>query len=269
MLSFEKMTRKEALVVLVALASLAGCSRHPKTEAPAAPSEALADANASTPIEAGAAVAVNGEAALPLSSSLKEASSTPRDPIAKVEAERLAEVVVDPGALNGPESLASVCLQARVACGFEVRDDAWDRPEAQMRLSSVTAAQALDAFIGKDYRLVWIGPVAHVFPVSTGVILPLDATLSADVSVNSLSREPAETIHDIAVKLGLRMPAPRPRALRTDLIGASTMPITNSARYILDYLTRPAILHPASYVAVYGPGRDGSLSWYWGEPPPW
>jgi hypothetical protein len=87
--------------------------------------------------------------------------------------------------------------------------------------------------------------------------------------MNSLSREPAETIHDIAAKLGLRMPAPRARALRTDLVGASTLPVKNSARYILDYLTRPAVLHPSSYVAVYEPGRAGSLRWYWGEPPPW
>ena len=252
---------------ILALAALAGCGRRPKARAPAAASDALTDATASSPIEAGAAV--NGEAALAPASSLKEASSTPQDPIAKVGAARLAQAVVDPGALNGPERLASVCVEARVACGFELLGDAWDRPEARAVLSSVTAAQALDEFMGKEYRLAWIGPVAHVFPAAAGEPLPLDAPLSADVSMNSLSREPAETIHDLAVKLGLRMPAPRPRPLRTDLVGASTMPIKNSARYILDYLTRPAVLRPASYVAVYGPGRDGSLSWYWGEPPPW
>jgi hypothetical protein len=256
------MKRKNMIAgpVLVSLAALAGCNRHPKT-APAASEAPLTDAVA-------ASGAVN-EARLPLISSLKNAASLPSDPIAHVEAERLSQTVVASGALNDPGNLADVCLQARVACGFELRGDVWNRPEAQTRLSNVTAERALAAFMGKDYRLAWVGPVAHIFPVATGGLMPLDTTLSADVSMNSLSREPAETIHDIAVKLDLQMPAPRPRERRTDLVGASTMPIKNSARYILDYLCRPAILHPSSYVAVYGPGHAGSLHWYWGEPPAW
>ena len=244
--------------VIVSLGALAGCSRHPESHAPSAP--------------APSGIAVPGaieEAGLPVSMALNEAAGAPTDPIAKVEAERLAQTAVDSGALNDAEKLAGVCLQARVACGFELRGDVWNRPESKNRLSNVTAAQALASFMGTDYRLAWIGPVAHVFPAASGAPAPLDQAVSADVSMNSLSREPAETIHDIAVKLGLEMPAPSKRALRTDLIGASTMPIKNSARYLLDYLTRPAILHPSSYVAVYGPGRAGSLRWFWGEPPPW
>ena len=225
--------------VIVSLALLAARSRHPKIATPASAEDAAPGAN------------------------------LPQDPIAKVEAERLEQTVAASGALNAPEKLAAVCIQARVACGFELRDDVWNRPEAQASLANVTAAQALAAFMGRGYRLAWIGPVLHVFPVATDGKLPLDATLAADVSLNSSSREASETIHDIAVKLGLQMPAPRPRELRTDLVGASTMPIKNSARYILDYLTRPALLHPSSYVAVYGPGRSGSLRWYWGEPPAW
>jgi hypothetical protein len=197
------------------------------------------------------------------------AESARVDPIAKVAAERLAQTVVAPGALNSAKKLAGVCLKARVACGFELHGDVWTRPESKARLSNVTAEQALNAFMGKDYRLAWNGPVAHVFPAATNGLPLLDTPVTADVSMNSLSREPAETIHDIAVKLGLQMPAPRPRPLRTDLVGASTMPIKNSARYLLDYLTRPAVLHPSSYVAVYGPGRAGSLRWFWGEPPAW
>jgi len=65
------------------------------------------------------------------------------------------------------------------------------------------------------------------------------------------------------------MPAPRPHPRRKDLIGASTMPVRNSARFILDALTRPAVLHPHTYVAVYAPGGGGSMQWFWGEPPPW
>jgi hypothetical protein len=258
MLFWVEMERKKlfAGAVLVALAALAAWVRHPKI---ATPAEA----------EVAETGAVNGEAGLPMISSLKRAANAPQDPIAKVEAERLAQTVVGDGALNDPEKLAGVCIQARVACGFELLGDAWNRPESRAPLSHATAEQALAAFVGKDYRLAWVGPVAHVFPAAAGGSLPLDTTLAADVSLNSLSREPAETIHDIAVKLGLQMPAPRPRERRTDLIGASTMPIKNSARYILDYLTRPALLHPSSYVAVYGPGRGGSLSWYWGEPPAW
>jgi hypothetical protein len=203
------------------------------------------------------------------SMALTIAESARMDPIAKVAAERLAQTVVVPGALNSAKKLAGVCLQARVACGFELHDDVWKRPESKARLSKVTAEQALNAFMGKDYRLAWIGPVAHVFPAATNGLPLLDTTVSADVSMNSLSREPAETIHDIAVQLGLEMPAPRKRPLRTNLVGASTMPLKNSARYLLDYLTRPAILHPNSYVAVHGPGKSGSLRWFWGEPPPW
>ena len=243
-----KRANQLAVAIIVPLAAYAWI-RHPKIAAPAA--------------------AVEGEAVIPLNASLNEASSSPLDPIAKVEAERLASTAVKSAALNAPQKLADVCLQARVACGFELRGDAWNRREARARLSNATAAQALAAFMGKDYRLAWIGPVAHVFPAAASGPLALDTTVSADVSMNSLSREPAETIHDIAVKLDLRMRAPRARAPRTDLVGASTMPIKNSARYILDYLTRPALLHPSSYVAVYGPGRGGSLTWYWGEPPAW
>ncbi|HXT00417.1 MAG TPA: hypothetical protein VN915_07060 [Elusimicrobiota bacterium] len=47
------------------------------------------------------------------------------------------------------------------------------------------------------------------------------------------------------------------------------MPVRNSARFILDALTRPAVLHPHTYVAVYAPGGGGSMQWFWGEPPPW
>jgi hypothetical protein len=243
--------------VLVSLAALAACSREPTTAAPAP----LTDAKAGAP--------TGGEAMLPLTSSLKAAASEPADPIAKVEADRLEKTVLDSIVMNDPKNVASVCLQARVACGFELRGDVWNRPESKARLSNVTAAQALAAFMGKDYRLAWAGPVAHVFPAATEGLMPLDTTVSADVSMNSSSREPAETIHDIAGKLHLQMPAPRPRGLRTNLVGSSNMPIKNSARYILDYLTRPAVLHPSAYVAVYGPGPDGSLRWYWGEPPPW
>jgi hypothetical protein len=223
--------------VLISLAALAVYIRHPKIATSASAEEA--------------------------------AIGSARDPIAKVEAERLAQTTADFGPLNDPEKLADVCLKASVACGFELPDDVWNRPESQAPLTNATAEQALSAFIGRDYRLAWIGAVLHVFPAATDGKLPLDATLSADVSMNSSSREPAETIHDIAVKLGLQMPAPRPRELRTNLIGSSTMPIKGSARNILDYLTRPALLHPSSYVAVYGPGRAGILRWYWGEPPPW
>jgi hypothetical protein len=252
------MQRKKIIVgaVIVAAAALAAWIRHPRIATPADAADA----------ESGA---VDGEAGLSPISSLKKAASAPQDPIAIVEAERLAQTAAPAGALNEPEKLAEVCIQARVACGFELRGGVWNRPESQTPLSNVTAAQAFAAFMGRDYRLAWVGPVAHVFPVSADGPQPLDSTVSADVSLNSLSREPAETIHDIAVKLGLRMPAPRPRERRTDLVGAATMPIKNSARYILDYLTRPALLHPSTYVAVYGPGRAGSLSWYWGEPPAW
>ena len=217
------MGRILAGAALVSLAALAVYIRHPKIAASASAEEA--------------------------------APGSARDPIAKIEAERLAQTTASFGPLNDAEKLANVCLKARVACGFELRGDVWNRPESQAPLANTTAAQALSAFIGRDYRLVWVGAVLHVFPAATDGKLPFDATLSADVSMNSSSREPAETIHDIAVKFGLQMPAPRPRQLRTDLVGSSTMPIKNSARYILDYLTRPALLHPSSYVAVYGPGR--------------
>ena len=242
--------------VLVSIAALAAWIRHPKI---AIPAEA----------EVAGRGAAAGESDLPAAASLKDAANAPQDPIAQVEAERLAGTQASDGALRNPQMLADVCVRARVACGFELRAGAWNRPESRARLSNVTAAQALAAFAGKDYRLAWIGPVAHIFPVEIDGPLPLDTTLSADVSMNSPSGGPAETIHDIAAKLGLRMPAPRPRAPRADRVGASTMPIENSARYILDYLTRPALLHPSSYVAVYGPGRAGTLSWYWGEAPAW
>lgn len=268
MLSSELMdkTRKGALAVLVALAALAGCRARPKPAAAADPAP-LTDATASAPTEAGAPV--DGEAALSHTAWLKDATDAAQDPLAKVAAQRLAETPAPVDALSGPDKLAAVCVQARVACGFELKNGVWNRPEARLTFSGATAAQALATFAGKDYRLAWLGPVAHFFPVESAGTPPLDAALAADVSMNSLSREPAETIHDIAVKLGLEMPAPRARPLRTDLVGASTMPVRNSARYILDYLTRPAILHPSSYVAVYGPGRGGSLRWFWGEPPPW
>jgi hypothetical protein len=252
------MQRRKILVgaAVVAAAALAARFKHPRIAAPA--DAAVAESGA-----------VDGEAGLSPVSSLRRAASAPQDPIALVEAERLAQTAAPAGALDDPEKLAEVCLQARVACGFELRDGVWNRAESRTPLSNVTAAQALDAFMGRDYRLAWVGPVAHIFSVAAEGPRPLDTTLAADVSLNSLSREPAETIHDIAVKLDLRMPAPRPRERRTDLVGAATMPIKNSARYILDYLTRPALLHPSTYVAVYGPGRDGSLSWFWGEPPAW
>ena len=66
-------------------------------------------------------------------------------------------------------------MQADVACGFELRADVWKRPEARVNFSGVTAADALTAFAGKDYRFAWIGPVAHVFPAAAGASLPLDA----------------------------------------------------------------------------------------------
>lgn len=234
-------------IAVVVLLALAGCDRRPRIATPAAAEET----------------------ASPAAPAPKGASSVPLDPIAKIEAERLARTAAPPGALSDPEKLAGVCLEARVACGFELRDGVWDRPEARASPANATAAQALAGFMGKDYRLAWIGPVAHVFPAAAAGPAPLDGTVAADVGMNSPSREPAETIHDVAVALGLRMPAPRPRERRVDLVGASTMPVQGSARDVLDSLCRPALLRPSSYVAVYGPGRDGSLRWYWGEPPAW
>jgi hypothetical protein len=259
-----RMNRKFLLVgvVLVALAVGVASRRRFRQLKPlkAAESAILTDAKAAAPVE--------GEARAPSTAWLKDAASEPADPIAKVAAQRLAQAPAPGGALSDPDELAAVCVQAAVACGFELRGDVWKRPEARVNFAGVTAADALAAFAGKDYRLAWIGPVAHVFPAAAGEPRPLDTPLAADVSMNSLSRQPAETIHDIAVKLGLSMPAPRKRALRTDLVGASTMPVRNSARYILDYLTRPAILHPHTYIVV-GAAQAGSLHWYWGEPPPW
>jgi len=245
---------RSTLLAAAALAFFASCRRRPKP-APAAPAAAPP-------------AAVNGEAAAPTTAWLKDASSVPADPIAKVAAGRLAHTLAPGGALSDADKLAAACLRANVACGFELRDDAWARPEAHASVAGATAAQALAAFAGKDYRLAWIGPVAHVFPAAPGETTPLDAEIAADISMNSPAHESAETIRGVALKLGLEMPAPRPQARRKDLIGASTMPVRNSARFVLDALTRPAILRPNVYVVVYRPG-GGSLRWFWGEPPAW
>jgi hypothetical protein len=245
---------KPRLVLAVAvLVAVTACSRRPK-----------AVVGATT--EAGAPPS-GREANLPLTSSLKEASDRPADPIAAVEAKRLEDTAAPSGALSDPQKLADVCRRARVACGFELRADAWSRPEARTSLPNATAAQALAAFAGKDYRLAWIGPVAHVFPAEPGGPLPLDAIVTADVSPDSPSTDPESTLGGIARKLGLETPPLPARARRTNVVGSSSMPITNTARFILDDWCRPALLHPSSYVATYGPGGAGSLRWFWGETP--
>jgi hypothetical protein len=208
------------------------------------------------------------EAPLPSSASLSSASPSPQDPIAKVAAERLDATVIAHADLSSADKLAGVCLQAHVACGFELVNGVWRRPESRRPLRNVTAARALAHFIGHDYRLAWIGPVVHVFPVAADASRPLDTEVAADISMNSPSHEQAETIRDVALKAGLQMPVPR-RRRRAILVGASTMPVKNSARYILDQLCRPALARPSAYIAMYGPGRAGGLRWYWGKPPRW
>jgi hypothetical protein len=230
--------KRDRFAVVVLLSLVAGCGRRTKPAPPAAAAPAL-----------------------PLFSALKAASSLPQDPVAKAAAGRLERATAADGALNDPEKLADVCLHAGAACGFELRGDVWNRPESQARRAGVTAARALAEFMGKDYRLVWVGPVAHVFPAETDGLLPLDTAFAAAAGANAASGDAAATIREIAVKLDLAMLAPGPRA-------APAARTSGSVRDYFDSLCGPATPRPSSYVAVYGPGRAGSLRWYDGAARP-
>jgi hypothetical protein len=168
------------------------------------------------------------------------------------------------GALDRPAKLARLCLDAHLACGFELRADVWKRPEAKRRIPSATVSQALAVFMGKDYRLAWRDGVLLVAPVVSGPA-PLDAEVSAGAGGETPAGR-AGSLRAVARKTGLRLTvAGKPPVRRSPGTGGPA-PMTATARRILGLWDSPAQDRPNVWVAVYSrDGRSGRLYWFWGE----
>lgn len=168
------------------------------------------------------------------------------------------------GALDRPAKLARLCLDAHLACGFELRADVWARPAAKRRLVSATVGQALAIFVGTDYRLAWQDGVLMMTPATPGPF-PLDAEVSADVSAKS-PVAPARSLRAFARKVGLRLTFAGKPPRAPDQGTGVTMPLRAPARRVLDLWGRPARSYPNSWVVVYSrDGRAGRLYWFWGR----
>lgn len=167
------------------------------------------------------------------------------------------------GPLDRPARLARLCLDARLACGFELREDVWRRPESKRRVPSATVGQALTMFMGKDYRFEWRDGVLLMAPAAPGPAA-LDAEVAADVSGESPS-DPGETLRAVARKTGLRLSASGKPPRRPRAGTGVALPMTAPARRVLGLWARPALARPNAWVAVYSrDGRSGRLYWYWG-----
>lgn len=168
------------------------------------------------------------------------------------------------GAFDRPAKLARMCLDARLACGFELRADVWDRPVSRRRILSATVGQALAIFIGTDYRLDWRDGVLMVSPAVTRPVA-LDAGVSADIGSKSPA-DPARSLRDLARGIGLRLSVAGKPPLGADPGTGVTMPITAPARRVLELWSRPALAQPNSWITVYSrDGRSGRLYWFWGR----
>lgn len=177
---------------------------------------------------------------------------------------RLDTAAVLDGAFDRPAKLARLCLEARLACGFELRADVWDRPTARRRILSATVGQALAIFIGTEYRLAWEDGVLRVSPAAPSPVA-LDAGVSADVGSRSPA-DPAKSLRDLALEAGLRLTVAGKPPLRAEPGTGVTMPITAPARRVLELWGRPAQAYPNSWITVYSrDGRSGRLYWFWGR----
>ena len=167
------------------------------------------------------------------------------------------------GALDRPERLARLCLDARLACGFELRADVWTRPQSNRRIPSATVGQALTAFVGQDYRIAWRDGVLLVSP-SNPAPASLDAEVTADVSGNTPT-DRGESLTAVSRTLGLGLIVEGKRPNRPDPASGATLPMTAPARRILGMWTSPAQSQPNSWIVVYSrDGRSGRLHWFWG-----
>jgi hypothetical protein len=159
------------------------------------------------------------------------------------------------GALDRPARLARLCLDARIACGFELRDDVWKRPESKRRVPSATVSQALKGFIGKDYRLAWRDGVLLMTPALAAPAPALDAAI------------PADSLRAVARKLGAKLTVAGKAPVRADPPDpAASSPADSNGRRALAAWTRPGQPRPNVWLAVYGrDARSGRLYWFWGE----
>jgi hypothetical protein len=149
---------------------------------------------------------------------------------------RLDHAAALDGALDRPARLARLCLDAQLACGFELRPGVWKRPESRRRVPSATIGQALKGFMGKDYVLAWRDGVLLMTPASPEAGVRSDANFSGIASSRTLRAA------SLRAGFGLSVTGKPPRS--------------------------PELGRPNSWIAVHALGRrPGKLFWYWGEVP--